>query len=76
MALKNNNTHSKIANEGITLEYESGNSRTTMEVIQSRTILLDSRINLASSERNFLISQFKLLSAVGRLTANQLNLKQ
>ena len=66
----------EIANEGITLEYESGSSRTTMEVIQSRTILLDSRINLASSERNFLISQFNLLSAVGRLTANQLNLKQ
>ena len=66
----------EIANEGITLEYESGNSRTTLEVIQSRTILLDSRINLASSERNFLISQFNLLSAVGRLTAQQLNLKQ
>tara|TARA_Y100000590_G_scaffold10871_1_gene13390 strand:+ start:236 stop:1519 length:1284 start_codon:yes stop_codon:yes gene_type:complete len=66
----------EIANEGITLEYESGNSRTTFEVIQSRTILLDARINLASSEKNFLISQFELLSAVGRLTANQLNLKQ
>ncbi len=65
----------EIANEGITLEYESGNSRTTLEVIQSRTILLHSRINLASSERNFLISQFELLSAVGRLTAKQLNLK-
>ena len=64
----------EIANEGITLEYESGSSRTTLEVIQSRTILLDSRINLASSERNFLISQFNLLSAVGRLTAKQLNL--
>ena len=65
----------EIANEGITLEYESGTSRTTLEVIQSRTILLNSRINLASSERNFLISQFNLLSAVGRLTAEQLNLK-
>tara|TARA_B100000029_G_scaffold78646_1_gene70124 strand:+ start:985 stop:2304 length:1320 start_codon:yes stop_codon:yes gene_type:complete len=65
----------EIANEGITLEYESGSSRTTLEVIQSRTILLNSRINLASSERNLLISQFNLLSAVGRLTANQLNLK-
>ena len=65
----------EIANEGITLEYESGNSRTTLEVIQSRTILLDSRINLAISERNFLLSQFKLLSSVGRLTAKQLNLK-
>ena len=66
----------EIANEGITLEYESGSSRTTLEVIQSRTILLNSRINLASSERNFLISQFNLLAAVGKLTAKQLNLKQ
>lgn len=64
----------EIANEGITLEYESGNNRTTLEVIQSGTILLNSRINLASSERNFLISQFDLLSAVGLLTAEQLNL--
>ena len=66
----------EIANEGITLEYESEGSRTTLEVIQSRTILLNSRINLATSERNFLISQFSLLSAIGRLTAEQLNLKQ
>ena len=66
----------EIANEGITLEYESGTSRTTLEVIQSRTILLNSRINLASSERNFLISKFNLLSAIGRLTAKQLNLKR
>ena len=66
----------EIANEGITLEYESGSSRTTLEVIQSQTILLNSRINLASSERNFLIAQFDLLSAIGRLTAQQLNLKQ
>ena len=66
----------EIANEGITLEYESGTSRTTLEVIQSRTILLNSRINLATSERNFLISQFNLLSAIGRLTAKQLKLKE
>ena len=66
----------EIANEGITLEYESGSSRTTLEVIQSRTILLNSRINLASSERNFLISQFNLLSSIGRLTSKQLALKE
>jgi len=66
----------EIANEGITLEYESGSKRTTLEVIQSRTILLNSRINFANSEKNFLISKFKLLLAVGRLTAQQLNLKQ
>ena len=66
---------SEIANEGITLEYESGSSRSTLEVIQSRSILLNSRINLAKAERNFLISQFNVLLAVGRLTAEQLNLK-
>ena len=66
----------EIANEGITLEYESGGSRTTLEVIQSRAILLSSRINLASSERDLLISQFNLLATVGRLTAKQLNLKK
>ena len=64
----------EIANEGITIEYESGENRTTLEVIQSRTILLNSRIDLATAETNFLISQFKLLSSIGRLTANQLNL--
>jgi len=65
----------EIANEGITLEYESGNNRTTLEVIQSRTILLNSRIDLATSQQSFLISQFNLLSSVGRLTAQHLNLK-
>ena len=50
--------------------------KTTLEVIQSRTVLLNSRINLATSERNFLISQFNLLSAIGRLTAKQLNLEK
>jgi len=66
----------EIANEGITIEYESGSTRSTFEVIQSQTVLLNSRINLASSERNYLISQFELLSSIGRLTAKQLNLKQ
>jgi outer membrane protein len=66
----------EIANEGITLEYESGSNRTTLEVIQSRSILLNSRINLASSERSFLISQFNLLSSIGRLTATHLKLNK
>ena len=34
---------SEIANEGITLEYDSGNTRTTLELIQSRSLLLNSR---------------------------------
>ena len=39
----------EIANEGITVEYETGLGRTTLDVIQSNTILLTSRINLALS---------------------------
>ena len=58
----------EIANEGITLEYDSGNTRTTLEVIQSRSLLLDARIANARAERDFMISQFKLLESVGNLT--------
>ena len=64
-----------IANEGITQEYETGGNRTTLDVIQSRAILLEARISSAASERNFLLSQFNLLAAVGRLTANYLQLE-
>ena len=41
----------EIANEGITLEYDSGDSRTTLEVIQSRSLLLNARIAFAKAER-------------------------
>ena len=59
----------EIANEGITIEYESGSSsRSTLDVIQSNSILLDAKINLANSERDYILSQFKLLSAIGQLT--------
>ncbi len=62
----------EIANEGITLEYDSGNKRTTLEVIQSRSLLLNTRINNAKAERDFVISKFKLLSVLGELTLNNL----
>jgi len=62
----------EIANEGITLEYNSGNTRTTLEVIQSRSLLLDSRISNAIAERNFSISKFKLLAVIGELTLKNL----
>ena len=42
----------EIANEGITLEYDSGNTRTTLEVIQSRSLLLDARISHAEAEKD------------------------
>ena len=65
----------EIANEGITVEYESGLGRSTLDVIQSNSILLDSKITLANSERNYLLSQFRLLQSVGLLTSDYLKLK-
>ena len=58
----------EIANEGITLEYDSGNSRTTLELVQSRSLLLDARIAFAKSERDFIVSQFELANQVGTLS--------
>ena len=64
----------EIANEGITVEYETGLGRTTLDVIQSNTILLTSKINLANSERNFFLSQLELLKSVGLLNAKYLKI--
>ena len=65
----------EIANEGITVEYESGLGRSTLDVIQSNSILLSSKISLADSERNYLLSQFKLLQSIGLLNNNYLKLQ-
>jgi len=64
----------EIANEGITLEYDSGNTRTTLEVIQSRSLLLEARISNAIAERNFAVSKFKLLAVIGELTLENLKI--
>jgi len=66
----------EIANEGITVEYESGLGRSTLDVIQSNSILLNSRIALANSERNYLLAQFNILKSIGLLNSNHLKLKQ
>ena len=62
----------EIANEGITLEYDSGNTRTTLELIQSRSLLLDARIAYAKSERDFIVSQFELAKQLGSLSINSI----
>jgi len=65
----------EIANEGITVEYESGLGRSTLDVIQSNSILLTSKISLADFERNYLLSQFRLLQSAGLLNSNYLKLR-
>ncbi len=62
----------EIANEGIKLEYDSGNARTTLEVIQSTSLLLDARIAFAKAERDFIISQFELANQIGTLSFKSL----
>ena len=57
----------EIANEGISLEYDSGNSRTTLEVIQSRSLLLEARISHAKAKKDLVVSKLQLLSQVGGL---------
>ena len=64
----------EIANEGITLEYDSGNTRTTLEVIQSRSLLLDAKIAFAKAERDFMISQFELAFQLGTLSSSSVKL--
>jgi outer membrane protein len=65
----------EIANEGITVEYESGLGRSTLDVIQSNSILLNSRIALVDSERNYLLAQFNVLKSIGQLNSSHLKLK-
>ena len=65
----------EIANEAITAEYESGVGRSTLDVIQSNSFLLESKITLANFERNYLLAQFNLLKSVGLLNSSHLKLK-
>ncbi|OUV61535.1 MAG: hypothetical protein CBC88_00160 [Candidatus Pelagibacter sp. TMED128] len=72
MATQSQLKAAEIANEGITLEYDSGNTRTTLEVIQSRSLLLDSRIAFAKAERDFIISKFELAFQLGTLSSSSI----
>ena len=65
---------SEIAYQGIVQEYESG-QRTTLDVLNSRSLLLSARLNLVNSERDEVLSKFNLLQVVGSLTANYLKLE-
>jgi len=64
----------KIANEGINAEYQRG-SRTTLDVIQSNSLMLSAEISLANSQRNYLIAQYNLLKSIGLLNSDYLKLK-
>ena len=62
----------EIANEGITLEYDSGNTRTTLDLIQSRSLLLEARISHAKAKKDLIVSKLQLLNQVGGLNLQAL----
>ena len=64
----------EIAYEGIIQEYENG-SRDTLDVLNSRSLLLIARLNFADIERDEIISRFKLLKVTGNLTSLYLKLE-
>ena len=65
----------EIANEGMTFEYESGLNRSTFDVLQSRSNLINAKINLAEAERNYLLAQYRLLKSAGLLNSEYLKLR-
>ena len=65
----------EIANEGIVAEYNSGSKRTTLEVIQSNSLLLNAQISLVDSEKNYILSQFNLLKSIGLLNSDYLKIR-
>ena len=64
----------EIAYEGIIQEYESG-TRDTLDVLNSRSLLLIARLNFADIERDEIVSRFKLLQVTGNLTSLYLKLE-
>ena len=66
----------EIASEGIAAEYNSGSGRTTLEVIQSNSLLLSAQISLADSERNYILSKFNLLRSIGLLNSEFLKIRK
>ena len=63
----------EIAFEGVQQELEVG-SRTTLDVLNQQQELLNARVSLVRSERDEVVAGYALLAAVGKLTAQELQL--
>ena len=66
-------TAQEIALEGTRQEAQVG-ARTVLDVLDAELELLDTRVNLVRAERDEIVASFVLLSAIGRLTAEDLTL--
>jgi outer membrane protein len=63
----------EIALDGVQQEASVG-SRTVLDILNAEQTLFQSRINLVTSQHDEVVAEFTLASALGRLTARQMNL--
>lgn len=72
-AIKAQISASKMALDGVIREADVG-SRTVLDVLDAEQEYLNYRVNLVSAERNMTVAALRLLSAMGKMTAESLNL--
>lgn len=65
---------SQLALNGVIEEQRVG-QRTTLDVLNQQTALINARSNLVNAERSRVVGSFQLVAAVGRLDADHLRLK-
>ncbi len=66
-------TANDIALEGVRQESEVG-SRTTLDVLDAEQELLDARVGLVRAQRDQYVAAYTLLSVIGKLTAEEMQL--
>ncbi len=64
----------QLALDGVIEEQRVG-QRTTLDVLNAQLELVDSRVELVSAQRNRAVAAYALVSAVGQLNAQNLNLR-
>ncbi|WP_455474977.1 TolC family outer membrane protein [Bartonella sp. B30(2025)] len=74
IAYNNSVRAAKIALKGRVQENRVGQA-TTLDVLNSRTQLINAQIALAIAERNAVVASYGVQSSIGKLTANYLGLK-
>ena len=62
-----------MALDGVQQEYQAS-TRTTLDVLNAQSALVSARTTQVNAEANRVIAAYQLLSAIGHLTARDLNL--
>ena len=63
----------QLALDGVQQEYQAG-TRTTLDVLNAQSALVSARTTQVNAEANRVVAAYQLLSAIGHLTARDLNL--